>query len=103
MHKYEGKYYFSYSTGDTHCICYAIGHSPYGPFRYAGRILNPVVGWTSHHSIIEFNGEWYLFYHDSSMSRGVTHLRSIKVTRLNYDENGFIKTINPYNDFKALV
>jgi hypothetical protein len=37
------------------------------------------------------------------MSRGVTHLRSIKVTRLSYDANGFIKTINPYNDFKALV
>jgi hypothetical protein len=103
MHKYKGKYYFSYSTGDTHFICYAIGDNPYGPFKYAGRILNPVVGWTSHHSIVEFNGEWYLFYHDSSMSRGVTHLRSIKVTRLSYDENGFIKTINPYNDFKALV
>ena len=31
-----------------------------------GRILEPVVGWTSHHSICEFNGKWYLFYHDSS-------------------------------------
>ena len=23
MHKYNGKYYFSYSTGDTHLLCYA--------------------------------------------------------------------------------
>ena len=46
MHKYKGKYYFSYSTGDTHFICYAIGDNPYGPFTYAGKILNPVVGWT---------------------------------------------------------
>ena len=103
MHKYNGKYYFSYSTGDTHFICYAIADNPYGPFKYAGRILNPVVGWTSHHSIVEFNNEWYLFYHDSSLSKGVTHLRSIKVTKLEHDENGFIKTIDPYNDFKALV
>jgi hypothetical protein len=103
MHKYNGKYYFSYSTGDTHFICCAIGDNPYGPFTYAGRILEPVVGWTSHHSIVEFNGEWYLFYHDSSLSKGVTHLRSIKVTKIEYDEYGFIKTINPYGDLKALI
>ena len=54
MHKYNRKYYFSYSTGDTHFICYAIGDNPYGPFIYQGKILNPVIGWTSHHSICEF-------------------------------------------------
>ena len=96
MHKYNGKYYFSYSTGDTHFICYAIADNPYGPFTYAGRILNPVVGWTSHHSIVEFKNEWYLFYHDSSLSKGITHLRSIKVTKIEYGENDFIKTIHPY-------
>lgn len=96
MHKYNGKYYFSYSTGDTHFLCYAIGDNPYGPFIYGGRILEPVVGWTSHHSIVEFNGKWYLFYHDSSLSKGVTHLRSVKVTELEYDQNGLIKTIKPY-------
>lgn len=98
MHKYNGKYYFSYSTGDTHFLCYAIGDNPYGPFTYAGRILEPVVGWTSHHSICEFDGKWYLFYHDSSLSAGITHLRCIKVTEMEYDTNGYIKTIRPYND-----
>jgi len=96
MHKYRDKYYFSYSTGDTHFICYAIGESPYGPFIYQGRILNPVVGWTSHHSICSFKGKWYLFYHDSSLSEGVTHLRSVKVTELSYDESGKIHLIEPY-------
>ncbi len=96
MHKYNGKYYFSYSTGDTHFICYAIGDNPYGPFIYQGRILNPVVGWTTHHSICTFKGKWYLFYHDSSLSEGVTHLRSVKVTELSYDENGKIHLIEPY-------
>ena len=98
LHKYNGKYYFSYSTGDTHYLCYAIGDNPYGPFKYAGRILEPVVGWTSHHSICAFGDKWYLFYHDSSLSKGVTHLRSVKVTELVHDENGFIQTIKPYND-----
>ncbi len=98
MHYYQGKYYFSYSTGDTHYICYAMGDSPYGPFTYAGRILEPVVGWTSHHSICEVDGRWYLFYHDSSLSEGVTHLRSIKVAEITYDEEGRIETLQPYRE-----
>jgi hypothetical protein len=98
LHKYRGKYYFSYSTGDTHLLCYATGDSPYGPFTYQGPIMTPVIGWTTHHSICEFEGRWYLFYHDSSLSNGVTHLRSIKVTELQYDEAGRIITISPYKD-----
>ena len=102
VHKYNGKYYFSYSTGDTHFICYAIGDSPYGPFNYKGRILNPVVGWTTHHSICEFNDKWYLFYHDSSLSEGVTHLRSIKVAEIKYNKDGTIITLNPYQNLEIL-
>ncbi|WP_339656586.1 glycoside hydrolase family 43 protein [Flavobacterium frigidarium] len=98
MHKYNGKYYFSYSTGDTHLICYATGDNPYGPFTYQGRILNPVIGWTSHHSICEFEDKWYLFYHDSSLSEGVTHLRSVKVAEITYDQDGKIQTLDPYLD-----
>ena len=96
LHKHDGKYYFSYSTGDTHFLCYATGDSPYGPFTYQGRIMNPVIGWTTHHSICEFEGRSYLFYHDSSLSGGVTHLRSVKVTELHYDDDGKIVTIEPY-------
>ena len=98
MHKYNGKYYFSYSTGDTHFICYAIGDNPYGPFTYAGRILEPVVGWTSHHSICEVDNKWYLFYHDSSLSAGVTHLRSIKMAEITYNVDGKINTLVPYRN-----
>ena len=96
LHKYNGNYYFSYSTGDTHYICYAIGDNPYGPFTYKGKILNPVVGWTSHHSICKFKGKWYLFYHDASLSKGVTHLRSVKIAEINYNDDGTIETLSPY-------
>ena len=94
LHKYNGKYYFSYSTGDTHCICYAVGDNPYGPFTYKGKILTPVVGWTSHHSIVEFEGKWWLFHHDSVPSKGVNCLRSLKVCELKYNEDGTIQTID---------
>ena len=94
MHKYNGKYYFSYSTGDTHRLCYAIGDNPYGPFTYAGCLLTPVVGWTTHHSIIEYKGEWYLFYHDCKPSDGTTWLRSLKVRKLTYNPDGTILTMD---------
>lgn len=96
MHKYNNKYYFSYSTGDTHYISYAIGDKPYGPFTYQGVVLNPVIGWTNHHSILEFKGKWYLFYHDTELSNGKTHLRNIKVAELKYDADGKIIPIDPY-------
>mgnify|MGYP001170047217 CR=1 FL=1 len=97
VYKYNGTYYFTYSTGNTHLLCYATGNNPYGPFTYRGVILTPVVGWTTHHSICEYEGKWYLFYHDSTLSKGVTHLRSIKMTELTHDKDGNIQEIHPYN------
>jgi beta-xylosidase len=95
LHKYKGKYYFSYSTGDTHNICYAIGDNPYGPFTYKGIVLKPVQGWTNHHSIIQYKHKWYLFYHDTQLS-GKTHLRNMKVAQLKYNADGTIQTIEAY-------
>lgn len=92
--KKGGKYYFTYSTGDTHLINYAIGDNPYGPFVYKGIVLNPVQGWTNHHSIIEIKGKWYLFYHDIQLS-GKTHLRNIKMTELVFNKDGSIQTVTP--------
>jgi len=96
MHKYNGLYYLSYSTGTTHYIVYATSESPKGPFVYRGKILTPVIGWTTHHSIVEFEGKWYLFYHDSSLSGGIDNKRCVKFTELKYNEDGTIQTIDPY-------
>jgi hypothetical protein len=96
LHKYKGNYYFSYSTGDTHYIVYAMGKTPYGPYTYKGKLLDPVLGWTNHHSIVEVGGKWWLFYHDSQLSNGDTHLRNIKQpVEIHYNEDGTIQEINP--------
>ncbi|SNC59483.1 Glycosyl hydrolases family 43 [Hymenobacter gelipurpurascens] len=94
MHKYNGKYYLTYSTGDTHLLVYATSNSPYGPFTYQGVFMNPVEGWTTHHSIIEKDGKWYLFYHDTQLS-GKTWLRNVKVTELKRNVDGSLQTITP--------
>lgn len=98
VHKFNGKYYLSYSTGDTHYIAYAIGDTPYGPFTHKGIVLTPVFGWTNHHSIVEHQGKWYLFYHDSQLSGGQTHLRNVKVTELTHLDDGSIQTVDAYLD-----
>lgn len=95
MHKYNGVYYFSYSTGDTHHLAYATSDTPSGPFTFRGYILEPVLGWTTHHSIVEFEGKWYLFYHDAELSNGVDYKRNIKVAELTYNEDGSIQLIKP--------
>lgn len=95
MHKYKGTYYFSYSTGDTHQIVYATSDNPYGPYTWRGVILLPVIGWTTHHSIVEYQGKWYLFYHDCELSKGINYKRNIKFCELKYRADGSIETITP--------
>jgi len=95
MHKYRGKYYLSYSTGGSHLIAYAVGKSPYGPFTYKGNVLLPVQGWTTHHSIVQYKGRWWLFYADTQIS-DKTWLRNVKVTELFYNPDGTIRTIDPF-------
>ncbi len=94
VHKYNGTYYLSYSTGDTHYIAYATSDSPMGPFVFRGHVLTPVSGWTTHGSIVEFQGAWYLFYHDTSLSDS-DHKRCAKVAVLTYNADGTIQTIDP--------
>lgn len=88
MHKHGGVYYFTYSTGTSHLLCYATGDNPYGPFTYRGVLLEPVVGWTTHGCITEYKGHTYLFYHDSAPSGGKSYLRSLKVKELIYTPDG---------------
>lgn len=95
VHKYRGTYYLSYSTGTTHMIVYATSDNPLGPYTYRGMVLDQVVGWTTHHSIVEFRGEWFLFYHDATLSGGKDNKRNLKVRRLEYREDGTIVPMNP--------
>ncbi len=107
MHKYQGKYYLSYSGDDK--ILYGIGDSPYGPFEYKGMILDKMNSGTNHHSIVEYKGQWYLFYHNADLYfskhkeddgslgwKGVHPFRrSICVDYLYYNEDGTIQQVVP--------
>lgn len=93
LNERDGVYYLSYSTGDTHKIVYATGDNPYGPFTYRGEVLGPVEGWTNHHSIFEFEGDWFLAYHDTQLS-GRDYLRNVRIAPLSFDADGMIETVD---------
>jgi len=65
MHKKDGVYYYSYSNwkNKEHQGFYAMGKSPYGPFEWKGPMAPRPQGAQDHHSIIQFQGNWYYFYH----------------------------------------
>jgi len=101
MHKYKGKYYLSYSGQGK--ILYCMADNPYGPFEYKGVILDEVNSGTNHHSIAEYKGKWYLFYHNADLFFKTNPTdkelrwfrRSICVDNLHYNEDGTIQKVIP--------
>lgn len=65
MHKYKGKYYFSYTNwhNPNRQGYYAVADNPYGPFKWMGAMAPHPVGAQDHHSIITFKDKHYYFYH----------------------------------------
>lgn len=108
VHKYKGKYYLSYS-GDGK-ILYGLSDNILGPYEYKGVILEEMSSGTNHHSIVEYKGKWYLFYHNSELyfenhpeverkfgwTEGVHPFRrSVCVDELFYNEDGTIQQVRP--------
>ncbi|MGQ8334966.1 family 43 glycosylhydrolase [Sunxiuqinia sp. A32] len=103
VHKRDGVYYLSYSDnhdegndkegvkGDNR-MRYATSDSPLGPWKPQGIYMEPTDSYTNHGSIVEYKGQWYAFYHNSSLSNH-DWLRSICVDKLYYNPDGTIKMV----------
>lgn len=89
VNKIDDMYFFLYSTGDSHTFEVAVGSCPQGPFTWRNTLLQPVQGWTTHASVVQFKGDYLLYYADSSQS-GQDNLRNTKVRKLVY-EGGTLK------------
>jgi hypothetical protein len=95
----NGIFYLMYSGnpsggdgGDE--LLYAVSQSVSGPWDYKGSILDPSgTGSTSQGSVAEFNGKWYLFYHNAKLSEGEGDLRSVCVDELFFNPNGGIQKV----------
>ena len=97
--KRNGKYYLTYPwvRENTETLAYAMGDNPLGPFEYKGLIMkeSPVGCWTNHHSLVEYNGQWYLFYHHNDYSPDFDKNRSARIDRVYFNEDGTIQEVIP--------
>lgn len=95
IHKREGNYYLSYSTGFPEKTVYAMSKNINGPWEYKG-LLNELAGNsnTNHHAIIHFKGEDYFIYHNGAINTdGGSFRRSVCIDRLFYQQDGTMKRI----------
>ena len=94
--KKDGKYYLLYADNfrGRNRMRYATSDHPLGPWKYQGVILDPISSDTSHGSIVEYKGQWYLFYHTCDIS-GQGNLRSICFDKLYFNPDGTIQKVIP--------
>lgn len=97
--KHNGKYYLTYPwvKDKTECLAYAMSDNPMGPFEYKGIIMeqSPTGCWTNHHSLVEYKGQWYLFYHHNDYSPEFDKNRSVRADSLTFNPDGTIQLVTP--------
>lgn len=95
----KGIYYLTYPHVEkqTERLEYATADNPLGPFQPAGVILDEATSgcWTVHHSIVEYQGQWYLFYHDKDLSPHFDKNRAIRADKLYFNDDGTIQKVIP--------
>ncbi len=105
MRKVGDTYYFIYSSWQNHELCYATSKYPDRDFVFRGTVVsNGDVGYngrtvkektnmtgTTHGSIIEINGQWYVFYH--RLTHKSDYSRQACAEKISIDKDGSIKQV----------
>lgn len=95
VHKKDSIFYFTYPMGIKReglvkqLLVYCTSTTPYGPFTYHGSFFDNDSR-NSHHSIIQIEDKWYLFYHIQGPS---PYERRVCVDYLEYNDDGTIKEV----------
>lgn len=99
-------YYFIYSSIVMHELCYATSKNPLNGFKYGGVIVSncdmhidsykpaekPMYyGANNHGSIVEVEGDWYIFYHRHT--EGINFCRQGCMEQIHFTEDGSIPQV----------
>ena len=104
--KRNGWYYLTFpwvrgETGEgknpTETLAYAMSKNPLGPWDFKGIIMAEHANgcWTNHHSILEYKGQWYIFYHHNDYSPWMDKRRSARIEKINFNADGTIQEVKP--------
>ena len=94
----NGWYYLTYPyvREKTEVLGYAMSKNPMGPYEYKGIIMAETPNcWTNHHSIVNYKGQWYLFYHQNAFSPSDDKRRSVQIDKLFFNPDGTIQEVKP--------
>ena len=95
----EGRFYLTYPwvQDKTETLAYAMSDNPLGPFSFKGIIMaqSPNECWTNHHSLVQYKGEWYLFYHHNDYSPAFDKNRSVRIDKVAFNADGTILPVTP--------
>lgn len=104
LHKHNDIYYLTYAGmgAGRENIAYATATSMEGPWIYQGELTGMAENsFTIHPGIAEYNGLWYLFYHNAVLTidgiKGTIGRRSVCVDKLYYNEDGTMKYVEQTN------
>ncbi|MDR1544198.1 MAG: family 43 glycosylhydrolase [Prevotellaceae bacterium] len=104
IHKYNGKYYLSYSdnsggganNGDQ--LKYAVADTPLGTWESKGVYVYATGCGTNHGSIVNFNNQWYAFYHSDYISNAGENGRSVHFDNLYHNTDGTIQVVKNWGE-----
>ncbi|MFI3289686.1 MAG: family 43 glycosylhydrolase [Rikenellaceae bacterium] len=95
--KKDGVYYLTFAhvfAEEGYTIGYATSDKPMGPYQYCGKIMDNIDNGTNHHSVVEYNGQWILFYHFWHIS-GFNKMRSMCADYMEFKPDGSIRKVRP--------
>ena len=99
--KRNGWYYLTFpwvrKENGTETLAYAMSRQPLGPWEFKGIFMEEHANgcWTNHHSFLEWQGEWYLFYHWNDFSPNDDKRRSARIDRVSFNADGTINLVRP--------
>ena len=97
--KRNGKYYltFPWAKDSTEVLAYCMADQPLGPWKFMGVFMDesPTGCWTNHHSIVEYKGQWYIFYHHNDYSPEFDKNRSARIDTIGFNPDGTIIKVIP--------
>lgn len=103
MIKRNGLYYLMWSEGgwadSTYLAAYGVADTPYGPFEYAGKILenNPEIAFAAgHHSVLRLPGtvdDWVICYHRRPLEESDGNHRVVCLDKLEFRADGSIAPV----------
>ena len=95
----DGNFYLTYPyvQENTEVLGYAMSKNPMGPYEYKGIIMARSLNecWTNHHSLVEYKGQWYLFYHHNDYSPNFDKNRSVRIDKVRFNPDGTIEQVIP--------